>query len=123
MAGRHEEGCHEGTISKFLACKKPSNDDVGLARCTVFNEIRTGAGFQTDDIANEKLGELPQNDPYGEYFGLICLRDIVRRANQSRLCHQHSARVIKSWLCPQQSANKEQRTAFNKAPRTSRIPE
>ena len=30
----------------FLVCKGPSNDDVGVARSTVIQEIRAGAGFK-----------------------------------------------------------------------------
>ena len=42
----------------FLACKGPSNDDVGVARGTVFQEIRPGVGFKTGDSVKEKLGGL-----------------------------------------------------------------
>ena len=39
----------------FLACKGllllvQSNDDVGVARDTVFKKIRPGAGFKTGDV-------------------------------------------------------------------------
>ena len=40
----------------FLVCKGPSNDDVGVARGIVFQEIRPGAGFKTSDFVEEKLG-------------------------------------------------------------------
>ena len=43
----------------FLVCKGPSNDDVGVARGTVFQEVRPGPGFKTDDFVKEKLGGLP----------------------------------------------------------------
>ena len=32
------------------------NDDVGVSRGTVFQEIRPGAGFEIGDFVNEKLG-------------------------------------------------------------------
>ena len=32
---------------------------VGVARGTVFEEIRPGAGFKTGDFVKEKLRELP----------------------------------------------------------------
>ena len=54
MAARHEKGCYEKNILKhFHACKglsNLSNDDVGAARGTVFQEIRPGAGFKTGDF-------------------------------------------------------------------------
>ena len=54
MAARHEEGCYEKNILKhFHACKGLSNDDVGAARGTVFQEIRPGADFKTGDFAEE----------------------------------------------------------------------
>ena len=40
----------------FFVCKERSNDDVGVARGTIFQEIRSGAGFKTGDFAQEKLG-------------------------------------------------------------------
>ena len=46
----------------FLVCKGLSNDDVGVARGTVFQEIRPIAGFKTGGFAKEKLGGLPYND-------------------------------------------------------------
>ena len=33
--------------------------DVGVSRDTVFQEIRPGAGFETGDFFEEKLGGLP----------------------------------------------------------------
>ena len=43
----------------FLVCKGLSNDDVRVARGTVFQEVRLRAGFKTDDFAKKKLGGLP----------------------------------------------------------------
>ena len=40
----------------FLACNRLSNDDVGVARGTVFQERRSGVGFETGDFVKEKLG-------------------------------------------------------------------
>ena len=41
----------EVTISTyFLLCKGLSIDDVGVSRDTVFQEIRSGAGFETIDF-------------------------------------------------------------------------
>ena len=51
---------HEKNIlKKFLVCKGLSNGDVGVARRTVFQGIRPGAGFKTGDFAKEKLGGIP----------------------------------------------------------------
>ena len=36
-------------------CKRLSNDDVGVARGTMFHEIRPGAGFETGDFVRKKL--------------------------------------------------------------------
>ena len=60
MAARHEEGCYENNTSMcFLVCKVLSEDDVGMARGTVSQEIRQGAGLKTGDFVKEKLGGLP----------------------------------------------------------------
>ena len=40
----------------FLLCKGLSNDDVGGARDTLFQQIRPGAGFETGDFVKEMLG-------------------------------------------------------------------
>ena len=56
MAARHKEGCYEKSILKhFHACKGLSNDDIGAARGTVFQEIRPGAGFKTGHFVKDKL--------------------------------------------------------------------
>ena len=57
-------------------CKGLSIDDVGVPRDTVFQEVRSGAGFETGDFVNEKMGELPWNDStYSQniYILVICL--------------------------------------------------
>ena len=60
MAARHEEGCYEKSILKhFHVCKGLSSDDVGVARVTVFQEIRRGAGFKTGDFVEANLEGLP----------------------------------------------------------------
>ena len=43
----------------FLGCKGLSNDDIEVARGTVFQEIRPGVGFKTGGFVKEKLGWLP----------------------------------------------------------------
>ena len=43
-------------FSCLLVCEGLSNDDVGVARGTVFQEMRAGAGFKTGDFFKEKLG-------------------------------------------------------------------
>ena len=37
-------------------CKGLSIDDDGVSRDTVFQEVRPGAGFETADFVEEKLG-------------------------------------------------------------------
>ena len=61
MAARHEEGLYmKNTIFIFFfACKGLSNDEIGGARGTVFQEIRWRAGFETGDFVKQMLGELP----------------------------------------------------------------
>ena len=46
-------------IIYFLVCKGRSNDDVGGASGTVFQEIRPGSGFKTGDFVREKVWGLP----------------------------------------------------------------
>ena len=41
-------------LKQFLVCKGLSGDDVGVARGTVFQKIRPGAGFKTGDFVEEK---------------------------------------------------------------------
>ena len=46
----------------FIVCKGLlvlSNDDVGVAGGTVFQEVRPGAGFRTGAFVKEKFGGLP----------------------------------------------------------------
>ena len=63
MAARHEEDCNKKKyFLMFLACKGLSNDDVGVARSIIFQEIRPGAGFKTGDFVEERLQELSLND-------------------------------------------------------------
>ena len=60
MAARHEEGCYEKkSLMYSLACAGLSNDDVGVARGTVFQEVRPGDGLKISDFVGEKLGGLP----------------------------------------------------------------
>ena len=47
MAARYEERCYETIIWKcFLVCKGLSNDDVGVASGTLFQQIRPRAGLK-----------------------------------------------------------------------------
>ena len=55
-------------LKHVLVCEGLSNDDVGVARGIVFQEIRPGAGFKTGDFGKEKLGGLPQNDLPTRFF-------------------------------------------------------
>ena len=60
MAARHEEGCYKIYLfAHFPVCKGHSNDDVGVAKGTAFQETQPGAGFKTGDFVKEKLGGLP----------------------------------------------------------------
>ena len=62
-AARHEKGCYEQNISiYFFFCKGLSNDDIAVARGTVFQEIWPAAGSKTGHFVIEKLGGLPYND-------------------------------------------------------------
>ena len=58
MAARHEEGCwdEKRILKHFRVCKGLSNDDVGAASSTVFQEIRPGAASKTGDFVKEMLG-------------------------------------------------------------------
>ena len=59
VAARYEEGCHEKyTFACFLAHEGLRTDDVGVAKGTVFQEIRSWAGFKTGDFVNDMLGGL-----------------------------------------------------------------
>ena len=40
-------------LKHVLVCEGRSNDDVGVARGIVFQEIRPGAGFKTGDFVEE----------------------------------------------------------------------
>ena len=47
------------TFRSFSCSRRTiSNDDVGVAKGTVFQEIRPWAGFKTGDFVKEKLGGL-----------------------------------------------------------------
>ena len=39
----------------FLVCKGLSDDDIRVARATVFQAIRPGAGVETGDVVREKV--------------------------------------------------------------------
>ena len=53
---RHDEVCYKENISKiFLVCKGLSHHDVRVARCTLFQDVRPGAGLKTGDLVKHKL--------------------------------------------------------------------
>ena len=60
MAARRNERCYETRVfSHFLVCKgriTVSNDDVGVARGTVFQDIQPGDGFQNGRYRQGKVG-------------------------------------------------------------------
>ena len=58
VAAPHDKGsCEKNYIfTYFLACEGLSDDDVGVARGTLFQEIRPGAGFNAGDFTKETLG-------------------------------------------------------------------
>ena len=51
--------------SIFLVGKGLSNDDVEVARGTVFQEVRPGAGFKSDDLFKKSLGGYRRTAPHG----------------------------------------------------------
>ena len=59
MAARQEERCYEIVYVYLVACKRLSNNDVGMVGSTVFHEMRRGDGFKTSNFVNETLGGLP----------------------------------------------------------------
>ena len=57
MAARYEEGCYEKYIFTYVLVHEGlSTDDVGVAKGTVFQEIRPWARFKTGDFIQEKSG-------------------------------------------------------------------
>ena len=55
-AARYEEGCYEKYIFTYVLVRAGlSTDDVGVAKGTVFQEIRPSAGFKTGDFV-KKIG-------------------------------------------------------------------
>ena len=51
----------------FLFATESIERCVGVAKGTVFQETRLGAGFKTSDFVEEKLGALPLNDSALEF--------------------------------------------------------
>ena len=47
------------SLHMLYLLQRRSNDDVGVARDTVFQEVRPGAGFKTGDFVKKRLGGLP----------------------------------------------------------------
>ena len=58
MAARHKKNNIYKKL-RFFVCEGLSIDGVGVSRDAVFQEIRLGAGFETSDFVEEKLGGLP----------------------------------------------------------------
>ena len=59
MATRHEGGCYSVKVPVyFLVRNGLPNNDVGVARGTVFHKVRPGASFKTGDFVKEELGGL-----------------------------------------------------------------
>ena len=57
MAARDGERRYEKTaFVYFLVCKRLASHNVGVARGTIFREIRSIARFQTSDFVTEKFG-------------------------------------------------------------------
>ena len=56
MAARFEDALMKKIFPCIFLCKGRSNDDVGVARSTVFQEIRPAAGFKNGDIGKKELG-------------------------------------------------------------------
>ena len=56
MAARHEKGGYYIKVSTYLRVwKQLSNNDVAVARDTVFQEVRPGAGVKTGNLVKVKL--------------------------------------------------------------------
>ena len=55
VAARYDEGCYEKYIFTHVFVREGlSTDDVGVAKGTVFQEIRPRAGFKTGDFIHKK---------------------------------------------------------------------
>ena len=59
LLDKREDPIESNVSTYFLVCKGLSNNDVGVSRDTVLQEVRPGAGFETGDSVEEKLGGLP----------------------------------------------------------------
>ena len=87
----------------FLVCEGLSTDDVGVARGTVFREIRPWAGFKTDDFVKEKLGGYRRTTPKkcNSYHVMNAIVNCSAGSNMQRTCttpplaHRVGARM---WL-------------------------
>ena len=55
----------------FLVGKGVYNDDVGVARAAIFQEIRPEAGLKTGGFVKEMLGGLPWEDYRSRYYETI----------------------------------------------------
>ena len=61
VAARYEEGCYEKHLLRICSCSRMTVDrsHVGVAKGTLFQEIRPWAGFKTGDFVKDKSGGLP----------------------------------------------------------------
>ena len=59
LLDKREDPIESKVSTYFLVCKGLSIDSLGVSRDTVLQEVRPGAGFETDDYVEEKLGGLP----------------------------------------------------------------
>ena len=59
MVARLKDTIEKKASIYLLVCKGLAIDDVGVSGDTVFQDIRPGAGFETGDFVQAKLGRLP----------------------------------------------------------------
>ena len=62
----------------LLVCEGLTNDDVGVARGTVFQEVRPGASFKTCEISLEKSWGGCRSKTQGENLLLVQARRMLR---------------------------------------------
>ena len=98
----------KNTFKYFLDCNGLSNNDVEVARGTVFRNIRPGAVSKTGDFVRETLEWLPQNDAFSfslnyihiEVFGFVKNTLTLRRSLKKELRLDGTtglARVYTDW--------------------------
>ena len=80
MAARREEGWSEKKkiFMYFLACKGRSNDDVGVARGTAFQQTWPRAGFKTGDFVKKSWGGYRRTTlSYRRWFGTRAATEVA----------------------------------------------